>query len=397
MPRPEMTALRGLVFFLVLGSLATVAAAADSVILKPKYAAPTDAYVEFDTDTLQKLTGPDGKPMEIKSRTIIGLLQKTTGKGKGVEINVTLDRLYGAMVFDGYMIHAHECGGPMDSLGRLSSGNELLVNPLLRQHDLVIATGKITPHYLAGFSGGLKALLPGCCGRDCIARNHALIARGAGGPGILEGNPIHAEMVEAAGRMPIGFILNVVPTPDERLAAVVAGHWEQAWLQGVELCRRVWTAQYPGPADCVVASAGGLPLDIDLYQLQRVLNNVAPAVRPGGTVVLVGECPEGVGQAGFGRWMERYSVDQILAMPEERITAEAHRAYATAGVMKHCRVAVVSSMDPVKLAKMGFLPFPTVQAALRHVAAECGKGYRCYAAPRANAILLEQSDETEQP
>jgi len=297
------------------------------------------------------------------------------------------EELYGSKMYDQLQLYAHECDQDFISVGAVN-GREIELNKMLLTSDFTIATGKITPHYLAGFSGGRKAVMPGCASRQTIAQNHALIALGQNAPGKLEGNPIHEEMEKAAELAGIDFLLNVVPTPDGEIAGVFAGHWQQAWLEGTELCRKVWSAGFDQPADCVIASAGGHPLDIDLYQMQRILNNLAPAVKPGGTLVLVGQCPEGVGQKEFGRWMRKYPAAEIIQTPQDQITAEAHRAYATALVMKKCRVCLVSGMDPALVEKMQFKSLPDLPAAVEYLRERHGKGFSCYVVPKGNAIML---------
>ncbi len=299
------------------------------------------------------------------------------------------DAIYGRAVLEAHHLYAHNAEADCIPLGRLSTGHQLEVNRLLLTHHLVIATGKITPHYLAGYSGGRKAVLPGCASVRSIAANHAMVARRRSGPGKLEGNPIHQEMEEAAAKVGIGFLVNVVPTPQGGIAGVFAGHWQSAFEKGVQLCRQAWFAGFGEKADCVIASAGGHPADIDLYQLQRVLNNVAPAVKPGGTIVLVGQCREGVGQKAFGEWMARYTVEEILAMPEESIAAEAHRAYATAMVMEGCEVAVVSSMEAGQLAAMKFRGFGDLRQAVGYLEGKHGPDFTCYLVPQGYATVLQ--------
>src|SRR5262245_58802763 len=90
-PSPE----RFLVLALVLLESSVSGVAADSVLLQPKFDGSNDAYVELSTDALQTMPGPDGKPMEIQARSIYGLLMKATPKGSSVELNTTIDRLFG--------------------------------------------------------------------------------------------------------------------------------------------------------------------------------------------------------------------------------------------------------------------------------------------------------------
>jgi nickel-dependent lactate racemase len=299
------------------------------------------------------------------------------------------EAMYGPRVFDEFNLYAHKCDQGCISLSKLSSGREVEVNQMLLTSDFTLATGKITPHYLAGFSGGRKAVMPGCASRESIARNHSLVTRRSNAPGKLEGNLIHQEMEETAALARIDFLLNAVPTPDEKIAGIVAGHWQQAWQQGVELCRRVWTAQFDGPADCVIASAGGHPLDINLYQIQRVLNNLEPAVKPGGTIVLVGHCTEGLGQEEFAHFLEYHTLKEILDSPPEALTSEAHRAYATALVMEKCEVVLVSSIEQPKAEALKFKYMPDMASAVEHLKARHGQDFSCYVVPKGNSLLLE--------
>lgn len=300
------------------------------------------------------------------------------------------EAMYGSRAFDQLNLYAHNCDQNCIALSRLTNGREVEVNQRLLESDFIIATGKITPHYLAGYSGGRKAVMPGCASRKSIAANHAMITRRKNGPGQLEGNPIHLEMVEAASLVNINFLINVVPAPDDKIAGIFAGHWQRAWESGVELCRKVWSAEYEGLADCIIASAGGYPMDINLYQMQRMLNNLECAVKPGGTIVLVGQCREGIGQDGFGHWMERYSIKEILSTPEENIPAEAHRAYATALVMEKCEVVLISSIEKFKAEELKFKFMPDCQSALEYLKRKHGADYKCYVVPQANSIMLER-------
>ncbi len=300
------------------------------------------------------------------------------------------ETMYGPKAFDQLNLYAHNCDQNCIALNRLTSGREVEVNQRLLESDFIIATGKITPHYLAGYSGGRKAVMPGCASRNSIAANHAMIVRRKNGPGQLDKNPIHLEMVEAASLARIDFLINVVPTPDDKIAGLFAGHWQRAWESGVELCRKVWSVEYGGLADCIIASAGGYPRDINLYQMQRMLNNLECAIKPGGTIVLVGQCREGIGQDGFGHWMERHSIKEILATPEENITAEAHRAYATALVMDKCEVLLISSIEKTKAEELKFKFMPDCQSAIEYLKHKHGIDFKCYLAPQADSIMLER-------
>jgi nickel-dependent lactate racemase len=117
-------------------------------------------------------------------------------------------------------------------------------------------------------------------------------------------------------------------------------------------------------------------------------------VKPGGTILLVGECREGVGQPEFGRWMAEKAIGQMLATPEALITGEAHRAYATALVMKGHQVLLMSRMAKAQSRRNKFRPVSSFKEAMEIFKNRHGEGFRCYVAPRSNALLLQTTEKT---
>lgn len=192
----------------------------------------------------------------------------------------------------------HESGKQEDmiSLGKLPSGGELLINKIAWEADLLISEGFIEPHFFAGFSGGRKSVLPGVSSRTTVLANHCseFIDDPHARTGILEGNPIHRDMIYAAGKAKLAFIINVVLDEDKKVIEAFAGHYEKAHEKG---CRFV--DQLSGvdavPSDIVISTNGGYPLDQNIYQSVKGMTAAEATCRPGGVIIMAASCIDGHG------------------------------------------------------------------------------------------------------
>lgn len=171
--------------------------------------------------------------------------------------------------------------------------NRLWVNRLCAEADLIVALGQISPHFLTGYSGGVKAVVPGCAGRGTIVGNHLKILHSSARLGLVDGNVVRAELESAVPLLPPMFILNAVPAQDGRPAALVAGDPVGAHRAGVKLARSIYEVETP-EADAVIVGASH-PKAVNLYQLLKVLPSAARVVKPGGGICVAGPCPAGVG------------------------------------------------------------------------------------------------------
>ncbi len=299
-----------------------------------------------------------------------------------------MEELYGKEVVGRYRFLNHDCDQDLVSLGKLRSGNELFVNRQVAEADLVVTTGVIGPHYFAGFSGGRKSILPGVAGRQTVQNNHSLFVRTGVLTGRMEKNPIHEEMLEAARRLGVDFILNVVANTSREIVEVVAGDLEQAWLKGVRTFTEMYRVPIHAQSDVVIASAGGYPKDINLYQAQKALENAAVLVRDGGTVVLLAECPEGMGDATFEEWMRAAkNPDEIINRLKERFVMGGHKAYAFATVLRKKEVVLISGLGKKFAEEMFFTHAGSLEEALENVRKKHGDGYRAAILPEAGAVM----------
>ena len=194
----------------------------------------------------------------------------------------------------------HDCWqDDMVDLGKTSRGIEVAVNPIIAEADRVIMTGGVIYHYMAGFGGGRKSILPGVAAIKTIQQNHLLALTdtvgGGSNPqcasGITRGNPLHEDMMEIAAFVNPDFIINVVPNLDGQIAGIFAGNWVSAWMEACEMVKAIYGVHIAAQADIVIATAGGYPKDINLYQSQKTIDNASYAMKPGGVSIILAECP----------------------------------------------------------------------------------------------------------
>jgi len=277
-------------------------------------------------------------------------------------------------------------------VGTTSRGTRLEVFRPYLDADLRICTGNIEYHYFAGFSGGAKAVVPGLCSSAAISDNHSMMLAPSARAGVLDGNPVREDIDEAGGLIGIDFILNVLLDEDKRIIHAVAGHYLEAHRAGAAVYDRRSDLRIPVAADIVIASPGGTPKDINLYQAQKTLDNVAGAVRDGGVVILVARCREGFGQGVFEEWMRGMGSPQVLI---DRIRDEfvlgGHKAAAIAGLLARVGVSLVSEFPDEVVESMCMTPFATVDDALRAAVEEAGADARCLVVPHGSRVTAGAS------
>lgn len=234
--------------------------------------------------------------------------------------------------------------------------------------DFRICLGNIDPHYFAGYSGGGKAIMPGVCSRASIQANHGRMLEAGATAGCVEGNPVREDIDEAASFVGVDFILNVIMDESKRVVYAVAGDMLAAHREGCRLADTLYKVPIPALADVVVACAGGHPKDVNLYQAQKALDNAQMAVKPGGTVVLVASCTEGLGEDAFERWIaEATSPDDVLNRIRCGFELGGHKAAAVARVAKKARILLVSDLPEEVVRRAWMEPYASVEEALEAV------------------------------
>ena len=198
-------------------------------------------------------------------------------------------------------IAVHDCdGSSFRHIGTLPGGGELIINRLAADADLICSEGFIEPHFFAGFSGSRKSILPGIASRTTVLANHCseFIEDPHARTGILEGNPIHRDMVWAARAAKLAFICNVVINAEKEAIFAVAGDMETAHKAGCDFLSRLCKAEAK-PADIVISTNGGYPLDQNIYQAVKGMTAAEATVKPGGVIIMLARSNDGHGGEHF--------------------------------------------------------------------------------------------------
>lgn len=212
------------------------------------------------------------------------------------------------------VVHNASDDASLVRMGTLPSGGELWLNRLVAEADLVVSEGFVEPHFFAGFSGGRKSILPGVAGRRTVLYNHnaSFIHSPASRQGNLKDNPIHRDMAFAAQTAKLAFILNVLLDGDKRIIAAFAGDSVKAHEAACALCM-AQTRVPATPADIVVTSNGGYPLDQNIYQCVKGLTAAEACVHEGGVIILSAGLGDGHGGEAFYHWFaDRKDADEVM-------------------------------------------------------------------------------------
>lgn len=298
--------------------------------------------------------------------------------------------IFGGELCRNYNIVNHNCDDNLQSIGTLANGMDLIINQTAAQADLLITTGVVGLHYFAGYSGGRKSILPGIAARPVIEANHKMMSDQRAQLGNYEDNPVSDLMLEAARMAQVDFILNVVTQAKTDIAFCAAGDVKEAWLAAVRYCERVNTVPIPQLADIVIASCGGYPKDINMYQAQKALDSAVLAVKPGGTIILAAECREGLGEETFQEWMMSAACPQdIIDRFHTKFELGGHKAYAICRVIEKAEIYLLSTLPERDVESMFMTPVTSLDQALKRARLKHGPHARIIVMPEAPKMAVK--------
>ncbi len=258
-------------------------------------------------------------------------------------------------------------------LGFTKRGTPVDITRTVAEADRRILLGNIEFHYFAGYSGGAKALMPGVSSREAIQRNHRLMTEASSRAGKLAGNGLREDIEEAAALCGADFILNVVLDEHKEIVRAVCGDVTAAHREGCKFLDTLYLKELPRRADIVLVSQGGAPKDLNLYQTQKALDNARHAVRKGGSVILVGSCREGLGEAVFERWLrEAPDAHSLIERVERDFQLGGHKAAAIAMALEDAEVTLVSELPDGTVRGCFLTPAKTAREALDAAFARLG-------------------------
>jgi len=254
-------------------------------------------------------------------------------------------------------------------IGTTSRGTPIEIFEDILGADVIIGTGSIEFHYYAGYSGGAKSVLPGVSSKETVITNHKMMIDEKAVSGRVDG-PVRQEMEEAAKIFGLDFILNVVLDSKKEIVAAVAGDFIEAHRKGVEVVDSMYKVPVE-PADAVIVSCGGFPKDINLFQANKALDNATQAVKEGGSIILVAECAEGIGNQVYECWnRECRSPDDAIERFKKCFEFGGHKTAIIAKISKKFKLYLVSKLSEEQTRTAFFTPMASVEDALSAVLSE---------------------------
>jgi len=292
----------------------------------------------FDSPPLREIVRPGEKVVVTvsditrgwqRNDRVLPVLLETLNEGGVSDANITLlivvgahrlntetefVELCGKEVCHRIRVVNHDCWDEknMVYLGKTSRGTEVSVNRIALEADKLILTGGVIYHYMSGYGGGRKSILPGLSSIRTIRQNHLWAMGPAVGSGSnprassgrTRGNEVHEDMMEIAGFVKPDFIANTVPNLSGEIAGVFTGNWVSAWTEATKLVDEIFGVEIEEEADIVIATAGGYPKDINLYQTGKTMDNAYYAMKKGGAAIILSECPDILEPREFSQWLE---------------------------------------------------------------------------------------------
>lgn len=282
-------------------------------------------------------------------------------------------------------------------IGTLPSGAPLVIDRAAVETELLVAEGFIEPHFFAGFSGGRKSVLPGVCDKTTVLGNHcgAFIASPCARTGILEGNPLHRDMVAAAEMAKLAFIVNAVIDEEKKTVAAFAGDFRKAHEAGVSFLRQYCEVKAE-PADIVITSNGGAPLDQNIYQCVKGLTAAEATAREGAVLIICAELADGTGGEGFYRSLRdcespRAHFEQCVATPQAETIPDQWESQILARILMKHRVIFVSRPEMESTIREMKLDFaPNIEQALAMARAEKGENARITVIPNGISVIVKE-------
>ncbi|MEM4258456.1 MAG: nickel-dependent lactate racemase [Candidatus Thermoplasmatota archaeon] len=280
--------------------------------------------------------------------------------------------------------------GEYVSVGMSKRGNNIELLQDYVMSDIKVLLGDIEYHYFAGYGGTRKSILPGLASRQTIQRNHSMMFEPYACMGVLRENPIHQEMIEAMHLGGCDFALNVVQNSQHKIVGAWAGKPELVMDLGVKLVDSMYHRQIQEQPDIIITAANGHPHDINLYQAMKAMYTACQIIHKNGVVILVAECPQGIGSTLYEDWMKRYRTsDEIRQALESQFILGAHKAYYHRKAIENHQVFFVSSMDPAVVKNLfSFDPVTNLDEALRRAFEVKGKDARVLVVPQGTTSFL---------
>ena len=317
----------------------------------------------------------------------------------GCHRGTTKDELvqkFGEEIVKNEKIHIHDCDDRdmLVNIGTLPSGGECEINRLAYEADLLVSEGFIEPHFFAGFSGGRKSVLPGVAGRRTVLANHCseFIDHPRARTGILEGNPIHTDMLWAAKTAKLAYVVNVVLNSEKNVIYAVAGEPEAAHKKGTDFLFSLCGAKAV-ESDIVITTNGGYPLDQNVYQAVKGMTAAEATVKKGGVIIMLARSGDGIGGDHFYHQLAdepdiNKTMSEFLSRGRNETVPDQWQTQILLRILGHASVVYVSEMPDDVVEKMHMIPAYSLAEAIEKAKGLAGEGAKIAAIPDGVSVMV---------
>ena len=301
-------------------------------------------------------------------------------------------------IYDRIRVVNHDCLAPdLVDVGVTPHGTRVRIHPLAAHADKVVCLGACTHHVMAGFGGGRKSILPGVSAMDTICHNHAfaldpscLRSNPRIGNGKTVDNPLNDDMCEAAALVKNLYVVNLVMNAEMQLAEIYAGHYLTSWQKACEAVDRIYRVDVPERADMIVASCGGFPKDMSLYQGTKTIDNIEFGLKKGGTLVLLIEARDGGGPEEYFDWIRDWTNGTMETRLREHFTVPGYIFLLNCEQAKRYNILMLTSVPAETVAPMGLKAFSDVESLMKCAQPE---GKKIYVIPNGSTVVPYVKEE----
>ncbi len=290
-----------------------------------------------------------------------------TGTHKGLNKN-EINELLTPEIAERYDVIVHDCDDPNNLifLGHSTSGTPIYINKDYYLHDLKLVVGQIEPHHFMGFSGGVKSAVIGLGGIKTIEANHSKIINPKAKMGIFFTNPMRKEVEEIGKTIGIDIAFNVVLNSQKQIISAFYGDPYQVMLEGINISASVCQVDSEGEYDMVIASPGGYPKDINLYQSQKAITHACTFLKKNGVVILAAACSEGPGNKLFENYFQgKHTWMEIInSFEKQKFRVGPHKAFQLALQLKDHPIILISEMKSKNVRDMLLTPAKDISEAI---------------------------------
>jgi len=280
-------------------------------------------------------------------------------------------------------------------LGKTDKGTNIEINRSVAQADKIILTGTIGFHYLAGFGGGRKSIVPGLASFETCRNAHLQVLNppeiGGRHPkattGVLEGNPFHEVMVEACEMLCPIFLFNTIMSPTKKIIEVVAGDYISAHQHGCDILSKNFSPELEEKADLVIVSCGGFPKDINFVQAHKSIDYAINALKDDGIMILLAECSDGFGNPTFLDWFKYDNLQDLENALRDNFEINGQTAYSTLTKAKKVKIILLSELADSDVRRMSMTPVKSIDQALSIAYEALGKYPSTYVIPDGGSIF----------